>query len=472
MRALTCLFGLLISLPAGCARVGVTVALLAPALFLSAGTTTGLAQTSSGTGASESSGQVGSATRPPPRGAGDAAVRRRPRLDFESYGIALDELAGNDSEIARAVGSFNLYTQIESGVGYTSNVYKRESTEESSSIARVRPQVALRSDWARHELNVIATGNIERYSASQDDNVEGGKLSLNGRLDGPEGIAVRGGTSVTSGRLGRDDALDLGPGFERIPVKQYRANLKYEDARSDRIPIAVEAQGIVLDYDSVQGVSFDGSDRSVGTVDAEIGIAPGLPVAFTLNPGIQRVVYSDSTSSDSTRYSLGVGASWDDNEITSISGLLGGSFRSLDDGGNSVDLLARLDALWNVTPIMTLSANASVENSDTSQANASSELEQRAGLRLDYDPTERLILTVGTRFERSEVEGSNRQDDKVVYDIGATYLLNEYAFVRAGVQHTDQSSNGGGRAYTDTTGLVSLGLKLCCLKGGSVVPAF
>ena len=83
----------------------------------------------------------------------------------------------------------------------------------------------------------------------------------------------------------------------------------------------------------VQGVSFDASDRSVGTVDAEIGVALGLPVAFTLNPGIQRVVYPDSTSSDSTRYSLGVGASWDDNGVTAIKGLLGGSLRSLDDGG-------------------------------------------------------------------------------------------------------------------------------------------
>ena len=100
---------------------------------------------------------------------------------------------------------------------------------------------------------MIATGNIERYGASEDDNVEGGKLALDGRLDGPEGISLRGGSSLTSGRLGRDDDLDLGPGFERIPVTQYRANLKFEDARSDRIPIAVEAQGVILDYGSGPG---------------------------------------------------------------------------------------------------------------------------------------------------------------------------------------------------------------------------
>jgi hypothetical protein len=433
---------------------------------------TNTGSTNTGSANAPSSGQSVPAARPQSIGAASASVRRRPRLDFESYGIALDEVVGNDSGVARAVGSFDLYTQVESAAGYTSNLYKRDTDQQGSSIARIRPQVALRSDWARHELNLIAVGDLERASASDDDNVEGGRLRLEGRLDGPEGVAFRGGTSVSSGYLGRDSDLDLGPGFGRIPVKEYGANLEYEDARSDRLPIKVQATGVVLDYDSVQGISFDGSDRSVGNLNGEIGIAPGLPFAFTLNPGVQRVVYSDSTSSDSTRYSMAVGAAWADSEITAVRGVLGGSFRSLDDGGNSIDVLSRLDALWNVTPIMTLSANASIENTDTSQANASSELEQKVGLRLDYDPTERLILTVGTRFERSEIDGSDRQDDKVVFDLGATYLLNEHAFVRAGIQHTDQSSNGGGRAYTDTTGVVSLGFKLCCLKGGGFVPAF
>ena len=146
MRAMPCLFGLPIAAPTRCAWVGRSMGILGLALFMSAATTTGFAQTKPATNPSESGGQVGSAPRPPEVGAADASVQRRPRLDFESYGIALDEVVGNDSGIARAVGSFDLYTQVESGVGYTSNLYKRETVEEGSSIAQIRPQVALRSD--------------------------------------------------------------------------------------------------------------------------------------------------------------------------------------------------------------------------------------------------------------------------------------------------------------------------------------
>ena len=213
MRALPCLFRLLSPVHTRCAGVGLSMAMLSLAVFVSTGATTGFAQTPSAAGASPSVSQPNAAPRPRQAGAGDVSVQRRPRLDFESYGLALDEVVGNESGVARAVGSFDLYTQVESGVGYTSNLYKQETAEEGSSIAQIRPQIALRSDWARHELNVIAVGNIERYGASEDDNVLGGKLGLDGRLDGPEGISIRGGTSVTSSHLGRDDDLDLGRGF-------------------------------------------------------------------------------------------------------------------------------------------------------------------------------------------------------------------------------------------------------------------
>lgn len=133
----------------------------------------------------------------------NVSVRQRPRPDYEATG--------------QKAGGFTLYPRITADVERNDNIYAVASGKTSDTIWRVKPEMAVRSDWSRHALGLFAGGNIIRYSDNSSENAEEYTVSANGRLDIERGSNLTG--SVQTQRLVEPRTSPTSPSAAGKPVK-------------------------------------------------------------------------------------------------------------------------------------------------------------------------------------------------------------------------------------------------------------
>jgi len=80
------------------------------------------------------------------------------------------------------VGSFIVRSSIESTIGFSDNV-NREYGGKSGGLYRLRPQFDIRSDWNRHQLNVILGGEYDGYFDKSVGNEHSVDATATGRID-------------------------------------------------------------------------------------------------------------------------------------------------------------------------------------------------------------------------------------------------------------------------------------------------
>ena len=85
--------------------------------------------------------------------------------------------------VGMRAGSFKLLPSLDVEVEHNDNVFATETGEESDLISRLRPEIALKSDWNNHALNFNAKGELVRYNDNDDDDVENHSYSVDGRID-------------------------------------------------------------------------------------------------------------------------------------------------------------------------------------------------------------------------------------------------------------------------------------------------
>jgi hypothetical protein len=221
-------------------------------------------------------------------------------------------------------------------------------------------------------------------------------------------------------------------------------------------------------FDDVDGIDRSDLDRWTGSGNARIGFARAGEVSFFVQPGVQRVNYTsdDSGNPDSTRVDLAVGATYSGGAVSQVSGYVGGSRRSFDRSGTDAELsaLVGLNALWNATEVMTVTGELSLSNEDSELSAASSVTTTQAALALDYEPRDNIILGTTLRWTDNRYEGDVADERLLEAGVNLRYLLNEYAYLGAGVGWEDQSSNDPAGEYQATVASLRLGLKLCCLR--------
>jgi len=394
------------------------------------------------------------------------SVAKRPRLDYESYGLSLDPVDRG----ARTTGSSPVYafTRMEVETGHDSNVRRVSSGETSSVFTVARPGVSLHVDGDKHQTSLTGQAAIGRYGSSSGDAYDDAQINLRSRIEVDEDAALALNAGVGRFHIDRGSDLDLGPAYGTQTYRSYELGAQFETLALEDKPITGTMRSTWYRFDDVDGVDRSGLDRWIGIGNARIGFARTGEVSFFVQPGVQRVDYSrnDAGNPDSTRLDLSVGATYSGGAVSQFTGFAGVSRRSYNQSGTAAEFAALVGAkaLWNATDLMTVTGDLSISNEDSTLSSASSVTTSEIGLGVDYEPRDNVI--VGTKLRWTDYRYSGDVEDERLLKAGVDvrYLLNEYAYLGAGLHWEDQSSNDAANEFQATVASLRFGLKLCCLR--------
>ena len=396
----------------------------------------------------------------------EESVGRRPRLDFESYGLSLDALDRG----AKVTGTSPVYSfsRLEVEAGHDSNVRRTASGETASLFTVTRPGVSLNVDGETHQSMLVGQAAIGRYGSSGGDDYEDLELNLVSRVELDEDADLVVNASAARNHIDRGSDLDLGSSFGTQTYGSYTAGAQLQSLAFADNPLSAAVQSTWYRFDDVDGVDRSGLDRWIGAGNARIGFARTGEVSYFVQPGVQRVNYTEDSSGnvDSTRLDLAVGATYSGGAVSQFTGFAGLSRRSFEDSGLSAEYSALIgaNALWNATELMTLRGELSISNEDSELSAASSVTTTEFSLGLDYEAWDNLVAGTEIRWTDNRYSGDVADERLLEAGVGLRYLLNEYAYLGAGLRWEDQTSDDPSEEFRATVASLRLGIKLCCLR--------
>ena len=388
---------------------------------------------------------VGPDIRQRPEEPRNVTPRSRPRPELAPLGVR--------------VGAFVLAPRVELRAGYNDNLNAIEDGR-GDAYGVLFPKVDLRSDWSRHALRVGADALSGRYRDTTSENVDNWTATTEGRLDLGRASTLNGNASVA--RLHEDRASpDSIPGAEPTayrlseagagwvhPFGRFEARLqgRLSDYRfEDQAVPAGLAPGTVVG---------DQRDRRTTSTEARLRYAvwPGygafLRGAFGSQDYDRRTATGVNRDSRSRELSIGVNLELTDLIFGDV--YVGHRTQVYDEPGvdanDSFDF--GVDLSWNLTRLTTLSVLARRGVEESTQPGASGYLSTTWALEVEHELLRNLLLVGGSRQNRRDYDGIERQETVWQHSFGANYLANRHLQLRLQFYYRDQDASGGGRRFT------------------------
>jgi hypothetical protein len=383
-----------------------------------------------------------------------------------SYGGA----PGGD-ELGITVGAFRLYPSIDIVTGLDNNVFTSNtvSTTPSSSLSTIiSPSLALRSEWLNHSINFLLGGGFGYYASAPTQNYQNYFLIVDGRVD-----------------IREDLSLIYSFGYRRATEALGTANVAFAQAPTvdESIPVtlsltkrfnrlSVEVGGSVTrswftDFSTITTAGLNAESRNRNayeehirfgydlTEDVTVFIAPTLTqTRYDLNP--------DSLGQDrnSGQAGLNLGASWQINPTSSISGSVG--YGTSSGGlGNTSTYIFSLSGAWNGYQPLTIRPNLSRGISETALAAYRNTVTTTLGVDYNYQIFDEFVLVGGFSYSLSDYQpadvsalglaapASARQDAFARASIGFLWAPRPQFSIGPSFEYTQgSSSDSTGPAYT------------------------
>lgn len=371
-------------------------------------------------------------------------VLDRARPDYDAAGIR--------------VGGFLLFPSIELGVGYDDNIGRANTAETESYGLTVDPELQLRSQWSRHELNFNAQAQAIFYEADSDLDYTDYAVGVDGRVDIGSSTNVEARASYSE--LNEELRTATIPTLAAEPVEYTSIELGAQlNQRFNRLTAELEGTFLDLDYDDVPSlgggiIDNDARDRAttVGRLRIGYDVNPGVNVF--VEGAVNEVDYDQSppavaVNRDSDGYRVGAGVSFDITKVMIGEVVVGYLEQDYDSVALAdVDgLAAEVAVSWFVTPLTTIRLDAASEINQSDTTGSGGMLSQSVALAVDHELMRNIIVSVGVDFENNDFEGLAREEDVTGFDISAEYLINRNMSVKGGYRYEERDANIVGRDY-------------------------
>lgn len=384
----------------------------------------------------------------------NVSVTERSRPDYDPLGIPL--------------GGFNLYPQVQTGVGFTSNALLEVDDPRSDAFVLVAPQVRLVSDWNVHSVTADAGFDVTRYLSVTERNQTEWHLRTRGRYDYSDGLSVTGDASVErdfetpfSGAIaGNLTALSS-------YIRSYGAvRADYQGGQFRGVLSADLSDYNFAHIDVPGGERIDQSDRDrkIGRItgQAEYAMTPSASTFGRI--GFDRIVYDRLLlTGEENRDASGLRASigWN----VDLTGLLRGTVglgyvrrdydSSLYRDVSGFSAEAQVEFFYSELTTFTLEASRTIQDANVRGVNAF--FDNRVSARADHELLRNLILNAEVEYSRQNYIASDNSNDIVRFSAGGRYLATPRYGLEANVSYTDRSADGNaiGRSFNELRALVS-----------------
>jgi hypothetical protein len=362
-------------------------------------------------------------------------------------------------------GDFIVYPSVTVSAGYTSNAASAAGGT-GSATATVSPEIAIRSDWAENEANLIVGGSYEAFL----DGTTAGKPTVNvdadGRIDGQNGwaVALAGGYSFETQSLSDPNfpaGVDRPPGVHDLTGSV--------EADRNAGPAVVQVEGLVdrtiYENGTSGGLVVPQGDRTntVFGARARFGYRTGASLAPFVEAEARRRLY-DQTVDDHGLMRSGylqayrAGLMVDRAPVLSGEVAVGYLRASFDDP--ALDALAAFvidgSLEWSPSALTLVRLNAATSINPSTDPASSGSLVHDASIDFAYDWRRNVTLsgTASVRHERFQGTGQVDRDYKAGF--AATWKANRSFWLSGRYEHEWLTSTLAGHGFHSDAALVEL----------------
>lgn len=372
----------------------------------------------------------------------NTSVQQRSRPDFEAPGIR--------------AGAFLVYPRLEVSAEINDNIYATATGERDDTIAHVRPEVAIESNWSQNFLSAYARASLNRYSDYTDENTEEFGVGGAGRIDVSRTSNIGLGADYSSSFEPRTAPSAPRNAVEPTALDTAQAYISASRA-AGYVKLSGRADWRMFDYEDGRTglgtvIEQDNRDREVGSLSGRVDVAVSPDTAFFFQAtGNQRTYDVASTALVPNRDSTGAeylfGANFELSAV--LRGELAAGYIQQNFDEAAFDDIegygARAQLEWFPTELTTINLAAGRTIEDTPVATVGAYVSNTASLGIDHELLRNVILNARVTWGRDDYRGVDREDTRIGANLGGTYLINRNFGVNATLSTMDTQSDGRAR---------------------------
>ncbi len=385
------------------------------------------------------------------------SVRQRPRPDYEAAGIRL--------------GAFIAYPRLTVDVERDDNIYAVAADETSDTIWRVKPEIALRSDWSRHSLSAFASSSINRYSDNGTEDNEEYTLGLNGKLDVVRGAFISGGLQYQ--KLTEPRSAPTSPVAALAPIQYELVTAALTGVKEfNRLRLTGDVSSKSYDYEDGRNATgeldqdFRDRDQYRYGVKADYAVSPDTAFYVSLTGDSRR--YDTDSARDSDGYILSAGV---DFELAQAirgqvdAGYMKQTYDNFVVNGRQVSDITgfstKTKVEWFPTELTTVTFNATRNIDESVVAGSQGFVATTGSVAVDHELLRNVLLSGQANFGNDNYEGIDREDKRSGAKASVSYLMNRRVGVFLTYTYLKQKSEGANaaRSFTDNKLAASLALQ-------------
>lgn len=383
------------------------------------------------------------------------SVRQRPRPDYEASG--------------QKAGGFTVYPRVTVDLEHNDNIYAVAAGKIDDNVWRVKPEVAVRSDWSRNALGFFAGGNVIRYGNEKTENAEEYTVSANGRLDMTRGSNISGSAQYQH-LIEPRSAITAGTPAGATP-KPVEYNLTTTNLTAVKEFNRLRLTGRLDDKDfnyQDQGAAFNQNTRDRNELSygakAEYAVSPDTAVYATATGNKKSYDLSGPTDRSSDGYVVGVGANFEASDLVRGDLQVGYMKQSYDLSAtyksiSGFNAAGRLE--WFPTQITTISMNGSRSIEESTAPGSAGFIANTVGASVDHELLRNVLLSANYNRGKDNYKGVDRTDKRDNFAATATYLMNRRVGLFLTYSYLKQQSSGAAKAssFTDNKLTASVALQ-------------
>ncbi|WGM31821.1 hypothetical protein KKHFBJBL_02070 [Brevundimonas sp. NIBR11] len=385
----------------------------------------------------------------------NTSVQQRQRPAYEAAGIRS--------------GGFLVYPRLEVQVERNDNVYATSANEADDTIAHIRPEVSIESDWNQNFLSAYVRGSINRYADLDGENTDEFGVGSSARIDVTRGANIGLGADYTSSFEPRTAPDSPANAIEPTALHTAQAYISGSRA-AGYVKLSGRADWRTFDYqDGRTGagavIEQDTRDRNVLSVSGRVDFAISPDTAFFAQAtGNGRSYDIASTTTVKNRDSTGaeylIGANFEVSAGMRGEVAVGYISQDFDEAvyQDTDGFAARAQLEWFPTELTTVTVAGGRSIEDSATPGVGGLLSSNLSIGLDHELLRNVILNGRVSWGRDEYEGIDREDTRLGVNLGATYLINRNLGVNASYSLLDTSSEGAQRDNDFTVNRLAVAL--------------
>ena len=368
------------------------------------------------------------------------------------------------------LGLFLLLPKLETDETYNSNVYATRDNVKSDFVTTIRPELALRSRFAQHELNVRMMAEKYIYRTYKKDDHLDYQGDVSGRYDVQPGTELTLFTQYFSRHEDRSSPDEAG-GVTPTPTHGWITRLGGKQ-EFGRYVFLTDVTAQRLTYDRVatsSGGTVPNDDRDRWEVEGRLRgsyeMFPGYAAVAQVSANTRR--YDDgfdrngyNRSSRGYRVEGGVGV--DLSQLLRGDFLVGYLSQNYEDARLKDPAGLSVRATFNWTPDKLVIVVPSLERvvSETTRAGSSSQIRTTGSVLVRYEAARNILLSSYLSASYSENSGLQVSDWLYEARLRGIYSFSRELFVGAEAVQKLKEAQGETGGYRQTTLMLRLGLQL------------